>query len=129
MTDNPNASSAVPIPPDDLARNAVHVRADDDRVQHISLVGDTHTILFTGKDTAGAYTLLHHPGVVTGQVEHSARDVLGLHRYPGRRRGGHGVHDRAGRFVAGGQRDARRDVLTRTPRGPYSAAQARVSCS
>lgn len=58
MTDSPKAASAAPIPPDDPARHAVHVRAEDKRVQHFSIVGDTYTILLTGEDTAGAYTLI-----------------------------------------------------------------------
>lgn len=47
-----------PIPPDDVTRAGVHVNADDREVRHISLVGDTYTILVTGEDTAGAYTLI-----------------------------------------------------------------------
>lgn len=50
---------ASPIPPDDPSRHGVHVNADADaRVRHVSLVGDTYTILITGEDTAGAYTLI-----------------------------------------------------------------------
>jgi len=58
MTNSPTAASAAPIPADDPARHAVHVRADDEQVQHLSIVGDTYTILLTGEDTAGAYTLI-----------------------------------------------------------------------
>jgi quercetin dioxygenase-like cupin family protein len=46
------------IPPDDPSRSGTHVNADSDAVQHVSLVGDTYTILVTGEDTAGAYTLI-----------------------------------------------------------------------
>jgi quercetin dioxygenase-like cupin family protein len=47
------------IPPDDLARGLTVARPDtDDGLPHIGLVGDTNTILVTGDDTAGAYTLI-----------------------------------------------------------------------
>jgi len=51
----PQSSSA--IPPDDLGRELV-VSQPDQQAQHIGLVGDTYTILLTGKDTAGAYCLI-----------------------------------------------------------------------
>jgi quercetin dioxygenase-like cupin family protein len=47
-----------PIPPDDPSRNLVHTREDDPGAPHIGLVGDTYTILLTGKDTAGRYCLI-----------------------------------------------------------------------
>lgn len=49
----------MPIPPDDLQRNLVVARPNDDQnLPHIGLVGDTYTILLTGKDTAGCYCLI-----------------------------------------------------------------------
>lgn len=47
-----------PIPADDPSRKGVHTKADDEGARHISLVGDTYTILVTGEDTGGAYTLI-----------------------------------------------------------------------
>ncbi len=48
-----------PVPPDDPSRELTVVRPDDDqRLPHIGLVGDTYTILITGQDTAGKYTLI-----------------------------------------------------------------------
>ena len=60
MTDNSNASSRrVPIPPDDPRRGLALARPDEDQdLPHIGLVGDTYTILLTGEDTAGRYTLI-----------------------------------------------------------------------
>ena len=49
----------APIPPDDLSRKLTVARPDDDQsLPHIGLVGDTYTILVTGQDTAGKYTLI-----------------------------------------------------------------------
>jgi quercetin dioxygenase-like cupin family protein len=54
MPDQPD-----PIPPDDLTRDLTIARPDEDQaLPHIGLVGDTYTILVTGRDTAGKYTLI-----------------------------------------------------------------------
>ena len=44
------------IPPDDLQRNLAV--ADTAKQPHIGLVGNTYTILLTGRDTAGRYSLI-----------------------------------------------------------------------
>jgi quercetin dioxygenase-like cupin family protein len=47
------------IPADDLARLLVVARPEtDDGLEHIGLVGDTYTILLSGRDTAGRYCLI-----------------------------------------------------------------------
>jgi quercetin dioxygenase-like cupin family protein len=47
------------IPPDDPNRALTHVNPDTDRsLPHIGVVGDTYTILVSGHDTAGRYTLI-----------------------------------------------------------------------
>ena len=47
------------VPPDDLSRKLTVARpASDQSLPHIGLVGDTYTILVTGQDTAGRYTLI-----------------------------------------------------------------------
>ena len=46
------------IPPDDPQRQLSIVSPDDSGVRHIGLVGDTYTILLSGKETAGRYCLL-----------------------------------------------------------------------
>ena len=60
MTDSPDASSRpASIPPDDPQRSLALARPDEDQsLSHIGLVGDTYTILLTGEDTAGRYTLI-----------------------------------------------------------------------
>ena len=58
MTTVPIASNPPRIPDDDPRRTATMVTADSDDVAHISLAGDTYTILLTGEDTAGRYTLI-----------------------------------------------------------------------
>lgn len=57
---NPNSSAkcATSIPQDNPKRALTVSRADDHNAQHIGLVGDTYTILLTGKDTAGRFCLI-----------------------------------------------------------------------
>ena len=53
------APNKVPIPSDDLSRNITIARPNSDQaLPHIGMVGDTYTILMSGKDTAGRYCLL-----------------------------------------------------------------------
>ena len=56
MDDAPLARTA--LPPDDLSRNLVLAGADDTDRPHIGLVGDTYTILVSGKDSASRYCLV-----------------------------------------------------------------------
>src|SRR5260370_9650740 len=51
-------SNTVAIPADDPRRNLVVANPDDTNAQHLGVVGDTYTILLSGKDTAGRYTLI-----------------------------------------------------------------------
>src|ERR1022692_1270909 len=52
-------SQPTPVPPDDLSRKLTVARPDHDQsLPHVGLVGDTYTILVTGEDTAGKYTLI-----------------------------------------------------------------------
>jgi quercetin dioxygenase-like cupin family protein len=47
------------IPPDDPQRHLTVARPDEDQdLPHLGLVGDTYTVLVTGADTAGKYTLI-----------------------------------------------------------------------
>jgi quercetin dioxygenase-like cupin family protein len=54
------APEAVPgLPPDDPGRSLVVARPETDAwLTHIGVVGDTYTILLSGKDTAGRYCLI-----------------------------------------------------------------------
>jgi quercetin dioxygenase-like cupin family protein len=53
------SQSSEPIPPDDPNRDLTHVSPDTDQsLPHIGVVGDTYTILVSGGDTAGRYTLI-----------------------------------------------------------------------
>jgi quercetin dioxygenase-like cupin family protein len=60
MTSDPHSRNRPVsfLPPDDPARNLVIARSDDPNSPHIGLVGDTYTILLTGKDTAGRFCLI-----------------------------------------------------------------------
>ena len=49
----------APIPSDDPDRQLTVARPDsDETLPHIGLVGDTYTILVSGRDTGGRYTLI-----------------------------------------------------------------------
>src|SRR5260221_74167 len=56
-------SNTVAIPADDPRRNLVVANADNSNAQHLGVVGDTYTILLSGMDTAGRFTLIdmHDP--------------------------------------------------------------------
>jgi quercetin dioxygenase-like cupin family protein len=55
---NSDPSSSA-LPPDDLRRNLALARPDQDStLPHIGVVGDTYTILLSGKDTGGRYCLI-----------------------------------------------------------------------
>lgn len=47
-----------PIPADDPTRSLTKTDPDSPQAQHISVVGDTYTILVSGKDTQGRYCLI-----------------------------------------------------------------------
>ncbi len=50
---------ATPIPADDLRRDFRVARPEtDSTLPHIGLVGDTYTLLLTGRDTDGRYCLI-----------------------------------------------------------------------
>ncbi len=51
-------STSDPIPPDDLRRTLTVAAPDDPALTHLSVAGDTYTILLTGEDTAGRFTLI-----------------------------------------------------------------------
>jgi quercetin dioxygenase-like cupin family protein len=51
--------SAVAIPPDDPLRQLATVQPEiDQKIRHVGVVGDTYTILLTGKETAGRFCLI-----------------------------------------------------------------------
>ena len=55
----PSESTPIPIPADDLNRTSVIAQPEiDGKLPHIGIVGDTYTILLTGKDTAGRFCLI-----------------------------------------------------------------------
>ena len=57
--DDPTHPAPPTIPPDDPARRLTVARPDqDESLPHLGLVGDTYTILLSGADTAGQYTLI-----------------------------------------------------------------------
>jgi quercetin dioxygenase-like cupin family protein len=60
MNQNPNASlPVVPIPADNPLRDVKIARPDQAQsLPHLGVVGDTYTILLSGKDTDGRYGLI-----------------------------------------------------------------------
>jgi quercetin dioxygenase-like cupin family protein len=56
---SPHQSDAGQIPPDDPARRLAAASPDrDEALEHLGVVGDTYTILLSGRDTGGRYTLI-----------------------------------------------------------------------
>jgi len=53
---NPRKLSKAGVPTDDLKRNASKTASETG--QHIGIVGDTYTILVSGRDTAGRFSLI-----------------------------------------------------------------------
>ncbi len=61
MTDSSSGTRdpSPTVPPDDVRRDLVHAQPDEGSgQQHISVAGDTYTVLLTGRDTAGRFTLI-----------------------------------------------------------------------
>ena len=59
MTNDPNTTqSGSAIPADDPKRTLSIVDPDDPGLRHIAVVGDTYTILLSGRETAGKYCLI-----------------------------------------------------------------------
>jgi quercetin dioxygenase-like cupin family protein len=67
-------SSQVTLPKDDPARNFTLAQSDDPNLPHIGVVGDTYTILVTGKDTAGHYALIDMHILPGGGPPHHRHD-------------------------------------------------------
>jgi quercetin dioxygenase-like cupin family protein len=58
-TSTAESTPPAPIPDDDPGRVLTHVSPDtDESLTHLGVVGDTYTILVSGADTAGRYTLI-----------------------------------------------------------------------
>ncbi len=51
-------SNTAAIPADDPRRNLVVANPDNSNALHLGVVGDTYTILLSGMDTAGRFTLI-----------------------------------------------------------------------
>src|SRR5258708_21455952 len=70
------------IPPDDLQRNLVLARPNEDqKLPHVGLAGDTYTILLTGKDTPGPswlISMLFPPGGGPPPPRHSLEGMVTL---------------------------------------------------
>ena len=59
MTETSATPPQSPVPPDDPRRHLTVARPEEDQsLHHLGVVGDTYTILVTGEDTAGKYTLI-----------------------------------------------------------------------
>jgi len=52
------APQPEPVPPDDPRRELTVARADDPGLPHLSVVGDTYTVLLSGDDTGDRFTLI-----------------------------------------------------------------------
>jgi hypothetical protein len=54
----PGTILAAFLPPDDMSRDLSVANADAPGMRHVSVAGDTYTILLTGADTGGRYCLI-----------------------------------------------------------------------
>jgi quercetin dioxygenase-like cupin family protein len=67
------------LPPDDPTRQLTLARADVPALPHIGIAGDTYTILVTGRDTGGRYTLIDMfvpPGGGPGPHRHDFEEMF-----------------------------------------------------
>jgi quercetin dioxygenase-like cupin family protein len=56
---DPTDAAAPALPPDDPRRTLAHARPDAaGSLPHLALAGDTYSVLLTGADTAGRFTLI-----------------------------------------------------------------------
>src|SRR5438874_6194343 len=78
----PAVGPIAAIPPDDPARQLVRAEPGrDGSLIHVSLVGDTYTILVTGKDTGGRYCLIDMhvpPGGGPPQHRHDFEELFSI---------------------------------------------------
>ena len=59
MPDRSGQTASHPLPPDDPRRALVLARPNqDETLPHVSVAGDTYTVLVSGQDTAGRYCLI-----------------------------------------------------------------------
>jgi quercetin dioxygenase-like cupin family protein len=58
MTSSATAQSRASLPPDDATRKLTLANPDHPDARHVSVAGGTYTILVSGKDTAGRYSLI-----------------------------------------------------------------------
>jgi len=58
VTTSAPAPQPGPVPPDDPLRELTVARPDDPGLLHLSVVGDTYTVLLSGDDTGGRFTLI-----------------------------------------------------------------------
>jgi quercetin dioxygenase-like cupin family protein len=58
MSNVSSETTATDIPPDDLTRSLLLASAENDDLPHIGLVGDTYTVLLSGKNTVGRFCLI-----------------------------------------------------------------------
>src|SRR5262249_8990428 len=56
VPNNDRARSSIPS--DNLQRNLSVINADSPQANHVSVVGDTYTVLIRGRDTGGRYGLI-----------------------------------------------------------------------
>lgn len=75
-----SSQPAPSIPADDLQRSlALAQPVEDQSLPHIGMVGDTYTILLSGKDTAGRYCLIDMhvpPGGGPGPHHHDFEEMF-----------------------------------------------------
>ena len=66
---------ASAIPADDPSRKLSMIDPDDPALRHVAVVGDTYTILLSGAETAGKYTLIDM-NIPTAEVQDRTAMIL-----------------------------------------------------
>jgi hypothetical protein len=76
MTTNDPTAEPAPIPPDDPHRALTVATPGDPALTHLSVVGDTYTILLSGDDTGGRFassTCTSHPAMARPRTATTSR--------------------------------------------------------
>jgi quercetin dioxygenase-like cupin family protein len=58
MANDPTTQPEAVIPPDDASRKLTVANSEDANMRHIAVAGGTYTILVTGEQTGGRYSLI-----------------------------------------------------------------------
>ena len=58
MANSTSTAAGAAIPPDDVTRKLTLANPDDPKARHVSVAGGTYTVLVSGEQTGGRYSLI-----------------------------------------------------------------------